>query len=65
MRAEISRPATELPILSGAMITLPDGSELMVDSIPYEGWGTAPGKRWSLAQLDEHGNVLWTTRWTT
>ena len=26
------------------MIKLPDGRELTVDGIPYEGWGTAPGR---------------------
>ncbi|MDO6415218.1 hypothetical protein Q4F19_12570 [Sphingomonas sp. BIUV-7] len=25
-------------------ITLPSGSELTVHGIPYEGWGTAPGR---------------------
>ena len=34
-------------------IILPNGSELRVDGIPYEGWGTAPGMYGYFANPDE------------
>lgn len=46
-------------------ITLPDGSELTVSGIPYEGWGTDPGNCWSLATIEDDGVTVRTKRWLT
>lgn len=65
MRADLPRSREEWFVPHETTITLPDGRELTVDGIPYEGWGTAPGGYWSLAECDDFGNVLWTKRWST
>ncbi len=43
MRADFPRTREEFFVPHETTIILPDGRELTVCGIPYEGWGTAPG----------------------
>lgn len=63
MRADTSHSREEWFIPHETTITLPDGSKLAVDGIPYEGWGTTPGRRYSLVEVDDNGMVIWERRW--
>lgn len=44
MRANLPRSRAEWFVPHETTITLPDGRELQVEGIPYEGWGTEPGR---------------------
>lgn len=47
----------------GVAITLPDGEIIVLDGVPYEGWGYEPGKWYMAIQHDDEGNELWRRRW--
>ena len=44
-------------------ITLPDGRKITVDGIPYEGWGTTPGKIYRVTEHDDEGNITSEVSW--
>lgn len=45
-------------------ITLPDGSTIEADGIPYPGWGSEPGKWYTVSHHDEDGREVWRKNWT-
>lgn len=51
-----SRPRAEWFVTHETTIRLPWGETLTVEGIPFEGWGTAPGK-WNYVTLTEDGRV--------
>jgi hypothetical protein len=44
-------------------IVLPDNEMIELDWIPYKGWGTEPGKRYTTSTCDEDGNVTLVRSW--
>ena len=58
-----SRPREGRPIPLATTITLPDGSDLTVGDIPYDGWGIAPGKIYRVTEHDDDGAVIWERSW--
>jgi hypothetical protein len=47
----------------GVAITLPDGEIIVVDGVPYDGWGYEPGKWYVAERLGDDGNIEWRKRW--
>lgn len=44
-------------------MTLPNGEVIEIDVLPYDGWGTQPGKSYTFIERDREGNELWQRRW--
>jgi hypothetical protein len=63
MRWPEFKPRDDWFIPHPTTITLPDGSELDVDCIPYEGWGTTPGKGYRITEHDDDGNIISNRFW--
>lgn len=64
MRAAIPRSREEWFIPHAMVITLPNGREIIVDGIPYEGWGTTPGKIYRITEHDDDGNIIAEQAWS-
>lgn len=63
MRANMPCSREEWFVPHETTITLPDGRELTVDGIPYEGWGTAPGKLYRITEHDDNRKIIWEKSW--
>lgn len=44
-------------------ISLPDGRIIPVDGIPYEGWGTTPGKLYRITEHNDAGEIISEIKW--
>jgi hypothetical protein len=63
MRVDVPRPRAEWFIPHETTLTLPSGEEIRVDGIPYEGWGTTPGKTYTTGTIDDQGNMERLVSW--
>jgi hypothetical protein len=45
-------------------ITLPNGEQIEVESVPYEGWGHKPGQWYLIVKCDDDGNELSRHAWS-
>lgn len=46
------------------VLKLPSGETIELDRPPHtEGWGLRPGKRYTVGEVDDDGNFLWTRSW--
>lgn len=52
------------PVIRPTEIILPDGEVIVVDGVPYEGWGYEPGQWYQVIQRDDGGNELWRRWWS-
>ena len=63
MCATVPRSREEWFIPHETTISLPDGREIVVDGIPYEGWGTTPGKIYRITEHDDDLNIVSEIAW--
>lgn len=63
MGESLARSRAEWFVPHSTTILLPDGSYLTVNGIPYEGWGTAPGKIYRLTTHGDDGEIISERSW--
>lgn len=61
---ELNWPCEKIDYIEGPFtIPLPNGEEIVMDWIAYEGWGTLPGKRYTVIEVDDDNNIIWEKTW--